>query len=157
MNSALFGRFTVQIRSIHLDSTLNKAAVAALCVLLAGLMLSFAKWAFGHAVAVNATEPEVAALGVDLSRLLIVRPRAPAQLVWSAVQLCRSGAFSCVVLDLTHTGVRLSLAEGKKLVEAAGKGGTALVLLTPPEAPGRSRCSPTGTSGTPTAARRSTS
>lgn len=80
--------------------------------------------------------PSAAALGVDLSRLLIVRPKAPGQLAWSAVQLARSGAFACVVLDLTHTAVRLSLAEGKKLADAAIKGGSLLMLLTPPDAPG---------------------
>ena len=53
--------------------------------------------------------PSAAALGVDLGRLLIVRPKAPRQLVWAAQQLARSGAFACVVVDLTHTGVRPSL------------------------------------------------
>lgn len=80
--------------------------------------------------------PAAAALGVELSKLLIVRPRVHGQLVWSAVQLARSGAFTCVVLDLTQTGVRLSLAEGKKLADAAIKGGSLLLLLTTPEAPG---------------------
>jgi recombination protein RecA len=80
--------------------------------------------------------PAAAALGVELQRLLIVRPKAPGQLVWTAVQILRSGAFSCVVLDLTHTGVRLGLAEGRKLQDAAAKGGAVLVLLTPPDAPG---------------------
>jgi recombination protein RecA len=79
--------------------------------------------------------PAAAALGVDLSRLLIVRPKAPGQLAWTAVQLCRSGAFSCVVLDLTHTGVRLSPAECKKLKDAAFRGGTLLLLVTPTDAP----------------------
>ncbi len=80
--------------------------------------------------------PAAEALGVDLSRMLVVQPRAPGQLVWTAVQLARSGAFACVVLDLTHTGVRLSLAEAKKLQEAAQKGGGLLLLLTPVNAPG---------------------
>ncbi|HZA14941.1 MAG TPA: recombinase RecA [Myxococcaceae bacterium] len=80
--------------------------------------------------------PAAAALGVDLQRLLIVRPKAPGQLVWTAVQILRSGAFACAVLDLTHTGVRLGLADGRKLQEASAKGGAALVLLTPPDAPG---------------------
>ena len=79
--------------------------------------------------------PAAAALGVDLQRLLIVRPKAPGQLVWTAVQILRSGAFACVVLDLTHTGVRPGLAEGRKLQDAAGKGGAVLLLLTPPDAP----------------------
>src|SRR5215831_19295256 len=48
--------------------------------------------------------PAAAALNVDLTRILLVRPKAPGQLVWTAVQLARSGAFACVVLDLTHTG-----------------------------------------------------
>lgn len=74
--------------------------------------------------------PAALALGVELERLLIVRPKAPRQLVWSAVQLLRSGAFACVVLDVTHTGVRLSLTETKKLLDAARAGGSLLVLLT---------------------------
>jgi len=80
--------------------------------------------------------PAAAALGVDLSRFLIVRPKAPGELVWSALQLLRSGSFACVVLDLTHTGVRLQLAQGKKLSDAALQSGTVLLLLTPPDAPG---------------------
>lgn len=76
------------------------------------------------------------ALGVESSRLLIVRPKAPGKLVWAAVQLARSGAFAGVALDLTHTAVRLSLADCKKLSDAAARGGCALLLLTPPEAPG---------------------
>lgn len=74
--------------------------------------------------------PAALACGVTLERLLIVRPKAPGQLVWSAVQLLRSGAFACVVLDVTHTGVRLSLTDTKKLLDAARAGGSLLVLLT---------------------------
>jgi recombination protein RecA len=86
--------------------------------------------------------PAAAAMGVDLSRLLIVRPKEPSQLAWTAVQLARSGAFSCVVLDLNQglaggksSGVRLSLAEGKKLADAAFRGGSLLLLLSSPNAP----------------------
>ncbi|XXF74981.1 recombinase RecA [Myxococcaceae bacterium GXIMD 01537] len=87
--------------------------------------------------------PAAAAMGVDLERLLIVHPKAPEQRVWAAVQLARSGAFACVVLDLTRgssgeagrPGARLSLPEGRKLADAAGKGGGLLLLLTSPEAP----------------------
>ena len=95
--------------------------------------------------------PAAAALGVQLERLLIVRPKAPGQLIWSAVQLLRSGAFACVVLDLTHTGVRPSLAEGRKLCDAAQKSGSLLLMLTPPESPAegmtRVRTEPLGKEG----------
>jgi recombination protein RecA len=74
--------------------------------------------------------PAAQSLGVDLSRLLIVRPGAPAKLVWSAVQLLRSGAFACVVLDVLHTGLKLSMVEAKKLLDAARLGGSMLLLLT---------------------------
>ena len=85
--------------------------------------------------------PAAVAAGVDASRLLIVRPKTAEQLAWSAVQLVRSGAFACVVLDLTRApggkgGVRLSPAEGKRLMDAAARGGSLLLLLTTPEAPG---------------------
>ncbi|QSQ25810.1 recombinase RecA [Pyxidicoccus parkwayensis] len=85
--------------------------------------------------------PAAAALGVDLERLLIVRPQAPEQRVWAAVQLARSGAFACVVLDLTRgigsTGrtSRVALAEARKLADAAERGGGLLLLLTSPDAP----------------------
>lgn len=92
--------------------------------------------------------PAAAALGVDLRRLLVVRPRAPGQLVWTAVQLLRSAAFACVVLDLTHTGLRLGLPQARKLQDAAARGGAVLLLLTPPDAPGdgllRLRIQPAG-------------
>lgn len=80
--------------------------------------------------------PAASALGVDLTRLLRVRPREPGQLVWSAVQLARSGAFTCVVLDLGGSGVRPRPADTKRLADAAFRGGSLLLLLTSPEAPG---------------------
>lgn len=73
--------------------------------------------------------PVAAGMGVDLERLLIVRPKAPRQLVWTAVQLARSGAFACIVLDLTHTGLQLALVESKKLSDAAFQGGSCTLLL----------------------------
>jgi recombination protein RecA len=78
--------------------------------------------------------PAALSLGVELERLLIVRPPAPGQLVWAAVQLLRSGAFACVVLDLAHTGLVLSLTETKKLLDAARTGGALLLLVTAREA-----------------------
>lgn len=79
--------------------------------------------------------PAACALGVELERLLIVRPDSPQKGAWAALQLGRSGAFTCVVLDLTRSTHRLSLAEGKKLADAATRSGCLLVLLTMPEAP----------------------
>jgi recombination protein RecA len=88
--------------------------------------------------------PALASLGVDTRRLLWVRspharpPTASAdsQLGWAALQLLRSGAFVCVVLDLTHTGQRLSPQAAKRLLDAAAHAGALLLLLTPEEAPG---------------------
>src|SRR5277367_1723447 len=88
--------------------------------------------------------PALAALGVNPSRLLWVRPglstsavRPPSsQLSWAALQLLRSGAFSCVVLDLTHTGHRLSPQSSKRLLDAAVHSGGLLLLLTQEETPG---------------------
>lgn len=74
--------------------------------------------------------PAAAAMGVCLERLLIARPKAPGQLVWTAVQLLRSGAFTLVVLDVTHTGVQLTMTDAKKLLDAARTGGSLLVLVT---------------------------
>lgn len=83
--------------------------------------------------------PAVLADAVDLRKLLIVQPPpetgGPGRLVWSTLQLLRSGAFAAVVLDLTHTGQRLSFTQGQKLREAAIRSGTLLLLLTPAESP----------------------
>ncbi|MDP1829850.1 MAG: recombinase RecA [Archangium sp.] len=81
--------------------------------------------------------PAAAAMGVSLERLLIARPKAPGQLVWTAMQLLRSGAFTCVVLDVTHTGVQLGMTDAKKLLDAARTGGSLLVLITSATAPGQ--------------------
>ncbi len=87
--------------------------------------------------------PALAALGVDSARLLWVRSAAvpsgshlkPSQLGWAALQLLRSGAFACVVLDLTHTGHRLAPQACKRLLDAAVHSGGLLLLLTQEEAP----------------------
>lgn len=88
--------------------------------------------------------PAAAAAGVELERLLIVRPREPERLAWAALQLVRSGAFACVVLDLTRgapgtaaqgSAVRLAPPEARKLMDAALRGGSLLLLLTAAEAP----------------------
>ena len=79
--------------------------------------------------------PAAVSMGVDLQRLLIVRPKAVGQLVWAAMQLLRSGAFTCVVLDVTHTGLQLTMTDTKKLLDAARQGGALLVLVTSLMAP----------------------
>jgi hypothetical protein len=79
--------------------------------------------------------PAAASMGVALDRLLIVRPKASGQLVWSAVQLLRSGAFTCVVLDVMRTGLQLTMIDARKLLDAARTGGSLLVLLTSQQAP----------------------
>lgn len=85
--------------------------------------------------------PALAALGVSPARLLWVHsaeggthPR-PSQLDWAALQLLRSGAFACVVLDLTHTGHRLAPQACKRLLDAAAHSGGLLLLLSQEEAP----------------------
>jgi len=87
--------------------------------------------------------PALSALGVNPSRLLWVQPteastsaERPSQLGWAALQLLRSGAFVCVVLDLTHTAHRLPPQASKRLLDAAAHAGSLLLLLTPEEAPG---------------------
>lgn len=79
--------------------------------------------------------PALLPLGVRLDQLLVVRTREPRQLAWSALQLLRSGAFAVVGLDLTHTQVRLSPPESRRLVDAATRSGGLLLVLTPLEAP----------------------
>jgi recombination protein RecA len=86
--------------------------------------------------------PALSALGVNPARLLWVHPpgasaepHTSSQLGWAALQLLRSGAFVCVVLDLTQKTHRLSPQASKRLLDAAAHAGGLLLLLTPEEAP----------------------
>lgn len=115
------------------EAASGRASLALKAVAATAREARLAAWVDGP---VELYPPGAAALGVDLRRLLVVRPKEPGRLVWTACQLARSGAFTTVVVDFTHTGVRLSLADAQKLAEAARKGGTLLLLLTAPDAPG---------------------
>jgi protein ImuA len=91
--------------------------------------------------------PALAALGVDLSRLLIVRPpsgaargeASPRDALWAAEALLASGAFAAVVLDVAipaaaraHGGGASGEAMLRRLASAAQKGGAAGVWLAEP-------------------------
>lgn len=115
------------------EAASGRTSVALRAVAAAGRESRLSAWVDGP---VELYPPGAAALGVDLRRLLVVRPKEPGRLVWATCQLARSGAFATVVADFTHTGVRLGLADTQKLAEAARKGGTLLLLLTAPDAPG---------------------
>jgi hypothetical protein len=85
--------------------------------------------------------PAALALGVNLARLLIVRP-APAlgallPGLWAAEVLLASGAFPAVVIDVPLRGVPASRAEPllRRLRAAAEKGGAAGLLLCGPGDP----------------------
>lgn len=54
-------------KSIILENGFSRAALIGLCAVSIALALIFAKWAFGHAIALNADVPEVAALGTQLA------------------------------------------------------------------------------------------
>jgi protein ImuA len=88
--------------------------------------------------------PAALALGVDLARLLIVRPGAErgtreAALpgLWAAEVLLGSGAFSAVVIDVPLRALPASRAEAtlRRLRAAAEKGGGAALLLSAPGGP----------------------
>ena len=83
--------------------------------------------------------PAAVAAGVDLAKLLIVRPPPgePRAALDAVVVLLRSEAFD-VVLCPVAAGTRLGLTFGGKLATLAARSGTSLVLLTEPAASGRS-------------------
>ncbi|BDG07748.1 ImuA family protein [Anaeromyxobacter paludicola] len=88
--------------------------------------------------------PAARALGVDLSRLLIVRPAPgdPVAPLWAAEALLASGAFAVVVMDLSpepSAPRRGASPEAmlRRLRAAAEKGGAVGLWLGPPEAPVR--------------------
>ena len=76
--------------------------------------------------------PSAAALGVDLERLLIVRP--PAREVARAAEIvARSGAFTLIVLDLPD-GQRIEDGAAGRLRAAAAAGPTVVALTSQPGA-----------------------
>lgn len=95
-----------------------------------------------HADAPSLYAPALAQAGVDLERLLIVRP-APEALARTAVKVSSSGAFAIVVIDAPHRNdLRSSQRTGsgvvhdagavvvRKLALAAEESGTTSLLLT---------------------------
>jgi hypothetical protein len=93
--------------------------------------------------------PAALALGVDLARLLIVRPeRGPSRGargergaalpgLWAAEVLLASGAFAAVAIDVPLHDLPASRAEAmlRRLRAAAEKGGAAALLLAAPGGP----------------------
>jgi protein ImuA len=101
--------------------------------------------------------PAAAELGVDLERLLVVRPGAPRRDaegaaagvagrghpeealpgLWAAEALLASGAFAAVAIDVPLRGVPPTRAEAmlRRLRAAAEKGGAAALWLAPPGGP----------------------
>ncbi len=85
--------------------------------------------------------PAALSLGVDLTRLLIVRPEPSRGAVlpglWAAEVLLGSGAFPAVAIDVSLRGVPAARAEPllRRLRAAAEKGGAAALLLSGPGDP----------------------
>ncbi len=90
--------------------------------------------------------PAASSLGVNLSRLLLVRPGhiprggardAALPGLWAAEVLLGSGAFSAVAVDVSLSGLSSARAEPllRRLRTAAEKGGTVALLLCRPGAP----------------------
>jgi protein ImuA len=85
--------------------------------------------------------PAALALGVDLARLLIVRPGLAREAVlpglWAAEVLLGSGACSAVAVDVPLRGLSAARAEPllRRLRAAAEKGGAAGLLLVAPGSP----------------------
>lgn len=116
---------------LHGEAASGRTSLALKVVAAAGHEARLSAWVDG---AGELYPPAALASGVLLRRLLIVRPKAPAQLLWTAAQLVRSGSFACVVIDVSHTGVQLTQTAAKKLADAARAGGALLVVLTGPGA-----------------------
>jgi protein ImuA len=90
--------------------------------------------------------PAAEALGVDLARLLIVRPQGrpgdraqPLAALWSAEALLASGAFEVVAMDVVPPGQGRSAsgweAVARRLAAAAEKGGAVGLWLAAPGEP----------------------
>ncbi len=74
--------------------------------------------------------PAAEALGVDLNRLLIVRPKDASLTVRICSLLARSGAFAAVAADLPDNRALPKGPVGRRLLEAAEIGRTAVILVS---------------------------
>jgi protein ImuA len=87
--------------------------------------------------------PAAQALGIDLDRLLVVRPatrgrgagRGGEEGLWAAEALLASGAFAAVAVDVPVRGLSPARLEAmlRRLAAAAEKGGAAGLWLGPPD------------------------
>ena len=73
--------------------------------------------------------PAARSAGIDVSRLIVVRPRSAQALLRAVDALVRGGACSVVILDASNTSV-LQTHHCARLVAQAEKTGTALVVLS---------------------------
>lgn len=74
--------------------------------------------------------PDVAAGGVDLAALPVVRASAEGQLARAADHLARSGAFGLIVVDLGRALTSLTVPMQSRLLGLAQKHQTAILFLT---------------------------
>lgn len=74
--------------------------------------------------------PDVAASGVDLSALVVVRTPDPLACVRAAERVLRSGAFGLIVIDYAQSRPELSTASQGRLVTLAQSHDAAVVCLT---------------------------
>ena len=75
--------------------------------------------------------PALTALGIDISKVLLVHPKTHAEVLWSVEQSLKSGTSSAVLAWLDETKL---VARDVRRLKLAAKRGTALAVLFRPEA-----------------------
>jgi hypothetical protein len=75
--------------------------------------------------------PALAAAGVNLARLLLVRPRDDAETLWAAEQALRSGCCRAVLCWVGHADGHADGRRLRRLQLAAESGRTPLILFRP--------------------------
>ena len=112
----------------------NGADGLALAVWLAGRALAEGVSA-GGGVIVDTDDsfypPGAAQLGLDLERLVVVRPRCEADVLWAAEQSLRSPAIAAVVITSLR---RIDHRQGRRLLLAAEVGGGVGLVVRPAKA-----------------------
>jgi protein ImuA len=89
------------------------------------LLLARAAWAVGQGVIVwsdphrQLYPPALAAAGIDLQRLILLRPRNPAEQIWALAECLRCRGVAATVATVSN----LSRIEGRRLQLAAERGG----------------------------------
>jgi recombination protein RecA len=124
-----FGLNALRGRLVELSSCQPSACLSLSCLLILEAQSQMAQVVWIAATADTFFPPDLAANGVDLSSLPVVRVPDTRSASRAADWLLRTGAFGLLVVDL-YTDCQMSAAQQARLAQLAHRHGSAVLFLT---------------------------